>query len=58
MCQTGLKTVDGLVEQRPERFGGDITAGQAGASGGDHRIDLGIGHPGLGLRLDVFLYCP
>ena len=47
------KAVDFLLEQRSHGFGRDVAAGEAGAAGGQHRVDLGVGGPAPDCRLDL-----
>ena len=48
------KAVHPLFEQRLERLRRHVAAGEAGAAGGDHHVDVRIGDPDLHLRLNAF----
>ncbi len=45
--EEGRERVHLLLEQRLDRFGRDVAAGEAGAARRDHDVDLGIGDPRL-----------
>ena len=50
--KTAREAVHALLEERLQRLRRHVAAGEAGAAGGDHHVDAGIGDPGLHLRAD------